>query len=106
MASKREEAKHREDVKKMTDDELAIELVNERNRLFSLRSASVTEKVEDVSKFGKCKRNIARVITEQAHRRAQAGSQPAAHVPAASPAPAAKPGKKKTTRKAAKAGAR
>ncbi len=104
MASKREEAKHREDVKKMTDDELAIELVNERNRLFSLRSASVTEKVEDVSKFGKCKRNIARVITEQAHRRAKSGSQLAAPAPL-SPA-ATKPGKKKTTRKAAKAGAR
>lgn len=101
MASNRDEAKHREDVKKMTDEELAVELTSERNKLFSLRSSFVTEKVEDVSQFGKHKRNVARILTEQGQRLAKADGKPAPASPAA-----AKTGKKKTTRKTAKAAAR
>jgi ribosomal protein L29 len=73
MAGKREEAKFREDLTKMTDEEIGVELKNLRSRHFTLRSQAVTEKVEDISGFGIAKRNIARLLTEQnARRRAKA----------------------------------
>lgn len=97
--------KHRlkyEDVRKMTDEELNVELGAQRDRLFNARSQSVTEKIEDTSQFGDLKKNIARLLTEQSARRAGSSGRPA-------PAPAAtsaKPAKKKSVRKTAKAAAR
>jgi ribosomal protein L29 len=69
MAGKKIESTFSSDVKKMGDDQLATELKSLRSRLFTLRSQSVTEKVEDTSQFGITKRNIARVLTEQNARR-------------------------------------
>jgi ribosomal protein L29 len=87
-------------VKKMTSDELGIELKGLRERLYTLRSQSVTEKVEDVSQFGITKRNIARLMTEQSARRISgageprssksAGKKPAGKKAAAPAKPAAK----------------
>lgn len=65
-----------EEVRKLTPEELQIEVERLRGRLFTLRSQSVTEKVEDLSQFGKVKKDIARLLTEQAARRPKA--EPAA----------------------------
>lgn len=65
MAGKKIEAQFRTDVKKMTDEELSVELKTLRGRHFTLRSQQVTEKVENVSEFGITKRNIARLLTER-----------------------------------------
>jgi ribosomal protein L29 len=96
--------KHRlktEDVRKMTGEELSVELEAQRSKLFTARSQSVTEKVEDLSLFGEHKRNIARLLTEQNARRPRAEAKAA---PAAAAAPAKKPAARKPA--AAKAGAR
>lgn len=58
-----------EEVRKLTAEEIKIELDRLRARLFTLRSQAVTEKVEDLSQFGKVKRDIARLLTEQNARR-------------------------------------
>ncbi|MFZ4430906.1 MAG: 50S ribosomal protein L29 [Phycisphaerales bacterium] len=56
------------EVKAMRDEELKIELAKLTNELFDLRSQAVTAKVEDTSKFGKLRRDIARVKGEQRRR--------------------------------------
>jgi len=53
------------EVHKMGEDELGVELAKLRNDLYDLRSQAVTEKVEDTSKFGKLRKDIARLLTEQ-----------------------------------------
>ena len=57
-----------EEVRKLTEEELGVELNRLRGRLFTLRSQSVTEKVEDNSQFTNARRDIARVLTEQTAR--------------------------------------
>jgi large subunit ribosomal protein L29 len=52
----------------MRDEELKIELAKLTNELFDLRSQAVTAKVEDTSKFGKLRKDIARVKGEQRRR--------------------------------------
>ena len=90
MAEKREEAKFAESVKKMTVDELGVELKNLRDKLYTMRSQAVTEKVENTSHFGMVRRNIARLLTEQTARRIKSAGSP--RTPAASPVKkAAKP---------------
>ncbi len=69
MAGKKIETAYSADVKRMGEDQLGNELKSLRMRLFTLRSQSVTEKIEDSSQFGITKRNIARVLTEQNARR-------------------------------------
>lgn len=64
-----------EEVRKMTSEELKIEAERLRGKLFTLRSQAVTEKVEDHSQFGKIKKDIARVLTEQNARRKQAAAK-------------------------------
>ncbi len=56
------------EVHKMSDDELVVEAAKLRNDLYDLRSQAVTEKVEDTSKFGKIRKDIARLLTEQRSR--------------------------------------
>ncbi len=53
---------------KMKDEELTQELARLRNDLYDLRSQSVTEKVEDTSKFKKLRKDIARLLTERRSR--------------------------------------
>jgi large subunit ribosomal protein L29 len=53
------------EVHKMGDEELTVEIGKLRNDLYDLRSQAVTEKVEDTSKFGKLRKDIARLATEQ-----------------------------------------
>ncbi len=61
----------RNEVRKMTDEELGIEVKRLRNELHTVRSQFVTEKVDDTSRYGKTKKAIARVMTEQSARRAR-----------------------------------
>jgi ribosomal protein L29 len=59
----------RNEVHKMTDEELGIEVKRLRLQLHTIRSQFVTEKVEDSSRYGKTRKEIARVMTEQNARR-------------------------------------
>lgn len=56
------------EIKKLGDEELGIELKNQRDRLFKLRIQQVSEKIEDTSQFGKIRKDIARLLTEQRSR--------------------------------------
>lgn len=67
------------DVRKLTDEEVGIELSRLRNQLYALRSQAVTGKVEDNSAFRVTRRSIARLLTEKnARRHAKAGTGRAA----------------------------
>ena len=57
-----------EEVRKMRDEELSIELKKLREKIFTLRSQTVTDKVEDTSQFRKLRRDVARLLTEQRAR--------------------------------------
>ncbi len=57
-----------EEVRKMTDDEISQELQRLRRHLFDLRTQMVTEKVDDPTQFGRTRRDIARLLTEQRAR--------------------------------------
>lgn len=60
-------------VRGKTDEEIGEEIKQLREKLYTLRVQSVTEKVEDNSLFGKIRTDIARLLTEQnARRRAAA----------------------------------
>jgi len=64
------------EVRKLDDEEIQIEVRRLRRDLFDLRSQAVTEKITDTSRFGKIKKDIARLLTEQsvrAKQQAQAG---------------------------------
>jgi len=84
-----------EEVKKMTSEEIGVELQRLRDRLYSLRTQTVTEKVEDHSLFTKLRRDIARLLTERSTRRHAAA--PAR--PTAKPAPAKVPAGRTPARK-------
>lgn len=57
-----------EDVRKMRDEEIGIELKRVREKLFTLRSQTVTEKVEDTSQMRKLRKDVARLLTERRSR--------------------------------------
>ena len=58
------------EVHKLNDEELTIEAGRLRRSLFDLRVQAVTEKIEDTSQYGKIRRDIARLLTEQTARAA------------------------------------
>ncbi len=60
------------EVRKMKEAELGIELKRLRERLYELRTQSVTEKIEDPTQFTKVRRQIARLATEQNARNQKA----------------------------------
>jgi large subunit ribosomal protein L29 len=64
------------EVRALGDDEIKAELGSLREKLFTLRGQTVTEKVEDNSQFGKIRKDIARLLTERKARLA-AARQPA-----------------------------
>lgn len=63
------------DIRKLSDEELGIEIARSRQRLFELRAQSVTEKIHDTSRFSKVRKDIARFLTEQNARGKQASAQ-------------------------------
>ena len=56
------------EIRQLSDEELASELVRLRRHVFDLRSQAVTEKLEDASQITKAKRDIARLLTVQVER--------------------------------------
>lgn len=56
------------EVRKLSDEEIEVEVKRLRRKLFDLRTQAVTEKIQDTSQFGKIKKDIARVLTEKAGR--------------------------------------
>ncbi len=65
------DTKSEKKISSLKDEELGAEVKRLRERLMTLKSQSVSEKVHDNSQFGKIKRDIARLLGEQT-RRAQA----------------------------------
>lgn len=57
------------EVRKLSDEEIDVELVRLRKRSFELRTQAVTEKIEDTTQFGATRRDVARLLTEQNARR-------------------------------------
>ena len=55
-------------VHKLSDEELTIEVDTLRKRMFELKNQSVTEKIQDTSQYGKIRKDIARLLTEQSVR--------------------------------------
>lgn len=56
------------EVRALDDEQLTAELKTLREKLFTLRSQTVTDKVSDNSNFRKIRADIARVRTEQTAR--------------------------------------
>ena len=56
------------EVHKFNDEEVDIEIVRLKKRLFELRCQKVTDKIEDTSQFKKVRRDIARLHTERRSR--------------------------------------
>ena len=56
------------EVRKLNDEELSVEIERLRRKQFEMRSQSVTEKIEDTSQFGKIRKDVARLLTEQRAR--------------------------------------
>jgi ribosomal protein L29 len=57
------------EVHKLSDEELDIEVKRMRRKLYEVRCQAVTEKIHDTSLFGKIRRDLARMLTEQTVRR-------------------------------------
>jgi len=60
------------EVHKLSDEEIEVEVDRLRRKLFELRTQAVTEKIQDTSQFSKIKKDIARLLTEQTGRMAEA----------------------------------
>jgi large subunit ribosomal protein L29 len=60
-----------EEVRKLSPEELAVEQDRLQRKLFDLRCATVSEKIEDPSLFRKTRRDIARIKTERRARELQ-----------------------------------
>ena len=63
------------EVHKLSDEEIEVELKRLRQRSFELRTQAVTEKIEDTSQFAKTRKDIARLLTEQATRRSRVAAE-------------------------------
>lgn len=57
-----------EEIRKMRDEEISIELKRLREKVFTLRSQQVTEKIEDTSQLRLLRRDVARLLTERRAR--------------------------------------
>ena len=62
-----------QEIRQLSDEEMASELERLRRHLFDLRTQAVTEKLEDPSMLRKTGRDIARLKTIQQERRMQSG---------------------------------
>ncbi len=56
------------ELKKMSDEDITIEVQQLRRRLFDLRCQLVTEKIQNTSQFPMVRKDIARLLTEQNSR--------------------------------------
>lgn len=62
------------EVRALSDEEIGVEIKRLRMELFDLRTQSVTEKIEDTSRFSKVKKDIARLLTERNARATRGAS--------------------------------
>jgi len=62
------------EVRALKDEEITVELGRLRGELLALRSKGVTEKIEDTSRFGKIRKDIARLLTEHKARQTSKAS--------------------------------
>ncbi len=60
-----------EEVKKLSNDEIVIELERQRRHMFDLRSQAVTEKLADPTQLTNARRDIARMLTVLRQRELQ-----------------------------------
>lgn len=88
-----------QEVRKLSDEEVVVELKRLREKLFTLKNQATTEKVENTAQFPLLRADIARLLGEQSARRHKASPRKT-KAPAAA-APAAAPGKKPAVKKAA-----
>lgn len=56
------------EVRKLTGEEIDVEVSRLQRKLYDLRVQAVTEKIEDPSQFGKVRKDIARLKTERTAR--------------------------------------
>ncbi len=56
------------EVRALKDEEIGIELKHLREKLYTLRCQTVSEKVEDNSQFRKLRADVARLLTERQSR--------------------------------------
>ncbi|HLP85292.1 MAG TPA: 50S ribosomal protein L29 [Phycisphaerales bacterium] len=56
------------EVRAMKDEELKLTVAKLRSQLFEMRTKRVTETVNDTAQFGKVRKDIARLLTEQTAR--------------------------------------
>ncbi|MBO6798177.1 50S ribosomal protein L29 [Maricaulis sp.] len=70
MAKKAEELKG-SDVRALSDDELQDKVLELKKEQFNLRFQQARGLMEDTARFGKIRRDIARIRTEQVSRKAQ-----------------------------------
>ncbi|MEO1583618.1 MAG: 50S ribosomal protein L29 [Planctomycetota bacterium] len=59
-------------IRDMSDEEIGGTIRKLRDQIYRLRSATVTDTVEDTSQFGTLRRNVARLCTEQTRRQDEA----------------------------------
>jgi ribosomal protein L29 len=64
-----------QEARALSQEEVGIELSRLRDKLYTLRTQTVTEKVEDNSQFIKVRRDIARLLTTQSQRQAEAAQK-------------------------------
>lgn len=57
------------EIRKLSDEELKLEIARTKRSLFDIRAQAVTEKLEDSSMVNKGRREIARMLTIAAQRR-------------------------------------
>jgi large subunit ribosomal protein L29 len=63
------------EIREKDDEALQHELVEKQKHLFHLRTQAVTEKLEDPTQIGKTRREIARIKTIAAQRKAESTKQ-------------------------------
>lgn len=63
------------EARKLSDEEVIIEVKRLKNTLFELRCQEVTEKIQDTSQVGKARRDIARMLTAQRERQLAAAAE-------------------------------
>ena len=56
------------EVRALSDEEVAVEIDRMKKKLYDLRSAAVTDKIEDPSQFKKTRRDLARLKGERRSR--------------------------------------
>ena len=63
------------EVRKLSGEEIEVEIKRLRQKHFELRTQAVTEKIEDTSQFGKVRGDVARLLNERHARRLKVGAE-------------------------------